>query len=66
MLFDPHNDAARRGVREAIKKKRLKMKKVAIALVALLPLAGAAQAQTVKDLLATMRAKWNAPTERSR
>ena len=39
------------------------MKKVAIALVALLPLAGPAQAQTVKDLLATMRAKWNAPTE---
>ena len=39
------------------------MKKIAIALVALLPLAGVAQAQTVKDLLATMRVKWNAPTE---
>jgi metallo-beta-lactamase class B len=39
------------------------MKKIAIALVALLPLAGVAQAQTVKDLLATLRAKWNAPTE---
>ena len=39
------------------------MKKIAIALVALLPLAGVAQAQTVKDMLATLRAKWNAPTE---
>jgi metallo-beta-lactamase class B len=39
------------------------LKKIAIALVALLPLAGVAQAQTVKDLLATLRAKWNAPTE---
>lgn len=39
------------------------MKKIAVALVALLPLAGAAQAQTVKDLLATLRVKWNTPTE---
>ena len=39
------------------------MKKIVIALVALLPLAGVAQGQTVKDLLATLRAKWNAPTE---
>ena len=39
------------------------MKKIVIALVALLPLAGVAQAQTVKDMLATLRAKWNAPTE---
>ena len=39
------------------------MKKLVIALVALLPLAGAAQAQTVKDLLAAMLAKWNEPTE---
>ena len=39
------------------------MKKIAVALIALLPLAGAAQAQTVKDLLATLRAKWNTPTE---
>lgn len=39
------------------------MKKIAVALMALLPLAGAAQAQTVKDLLATLRVKWNTPTE---
>lgn len=39
------------------------MKKLAVALIALLPLAGGAQAQTVKDLLATLRAKWNTPTE---
>jgi metallo-beta-lactamase class B len=39
------------------------MKKLAIALAALLSLAGAAQAQTVKDLLATLLVKWNTPTE---
>jgi metallo-beta-lactamase class B len=39
------------------------VKKLAVALIALLPLAGGAQAQTVKDLLATLRAKWNTPTE---
>ncbi|MCA6119571.1 subclass B3 metallo-beta-lactamase [Bradyrhizobium sp. WSM 1738] len=39
------------------------MKKIAVALIALLPLAGAAQAQTAKDLLATLRVKWNTPTE---
>jgi metallo-beta-lactamase class B len=39
------------------------MKKLAITLVALLPLAGAAQAQTVKDFLAAVRVKWNTPTE---
>src|SRR5262245_46034651 len=39
------------------------VKKIAVALIALLPLAGTAQAQTVKDLLATLRAKWNTPTE---
>lgn len=39
------------------------VKKLAIALVALLPLAGAAQAQTVKDLLAALLVKWNTPTE---
>ena len=39
------------------------MKKLVFALVALLPLTGAAQGQTLKDLLAAMKAKWNAPTE---
>jgi len=39
------------------------MKKLVIALVALLPLAGAAQAQTVKDLLTGALARWNEPTE---
>lgn len=39
------------------------MKKLAIALVALLPFAGVAQAQTVKDLLAALLVKWNTPTE---
>ena len=39
------------------------MKKIAVALVALLSLGGIAQAQTVKDLLAAMLVKWNAPTE---
>ncbi|WP_375307669.1 subclass B3 metallo-beta-lactamase [Bradyrhizobium sp. A11] len=39
------------------------MRKLIIAFVALLPLSGAAQAQTVKDLLNTLRAKWNEPTE---
>jgi metallo-beta-lactamase class B len=39
------------------------VKKIAVALVALLPLAGTVQAQTVKDLLATLKVKWNTPTE---
>jgi metallo-beta-lactamase class B len=39
------------------------VKKIAVALVALLPLAGTVQAQTVKDLLETLKVKWNAPTE---
>jgi metallo-beta-lactamase class B len=39
------------------------MKKLAIALFALLSLAGTAQAQTVKDLLAALLVKWNTPTE---
>ena len=39
------------------------MKKLAIALVALLSLAGSAQAQTTKDLLAALLVKWNKPTE---
>ena len=39
------------------------MKKLAIALVALLSLAGAAHAQTTKDLLAALLAKWNKPAE---
>ena len=39
------------------------MKKIVVALVALLPLAGTVQAQTVKDLLETLKVKWNTPTE---
>ena len=39
------------------------MKKLVIALVALLPLTGAVQAQTLNDLLATLRASWDKPTE---
>ena len=39
------------------------MKKLLIALVALLTLAGTAQAQTPKDLLAALLVKWNKPTE---
>ena len=39
------------------------MKKLAIALVALLSLAGTAHAQTTKDLLAALLAKWNKPAE---
>ena len=39
------------------------MKKIAIALIALLPFGGVAQAQTVKDLLAALLVKWNTPTE---
>ena len=39
------------------------MRKLAIALVALIPLTGAAHAQSLKDLLATLLVKWNEPTE---
>ena len=39
------------------------MKKLVITLVALLPIAGVAQAQTPKDLLAALLVKWNKPTE---
>ena len=39
------------------------MRKIVVALVALLSLAGTAQAQTVKDLLETLKVKWNTPTE---
>ena len=39
------------------------MKKLVIALVALFPIAGFAQAQTPKDLLAALLVKWNKPTE---
>src|SRR4029079_14078786 len=39
------------------------MKKLVIAFVALISLAGAVQAQTLKDLLATMTVAWNKPTE---
>ncbi len=39
------------------------MKKLLLVLVALLPLTGAAEAQTIKDLLAKAREAWNKPTE---
>ena len=39
------------------------MRKLFIALVALLPFAGAAKAQSIKDLFATVVAAWNKPTE---
>jgi metallo-beta-lactamase class B len=39
------------------------VRKIAVALIALLSLAGASQAQTVKDLLAAIKVKWNTPTE---
>ncbi len=39
------------------------MKKIAVALVALISLTAAVEAQTPKDLLAAMLAKWNKPTE---
>ncbi|OCK61529.1 subclass B3 metallo-beta-lactamase [Bradyrhizobium sp. LMTR 3] len=39
------------------------MKKIAVALVALMSLTAAADAQTPKDLLAALRVKWNTPAE---
>jgi len=39
------------------------MKRLVVALLVLLPLTGAAQAQTLKDLMATLAASWNQPTE---
>jgi metallo-beta-lactamase class B len=39
------------------------VRKIAVALIALLSLAGGSQAQTVKDLLAAIKVKWNTPTE---
>jgi metallo-beta-lactamase class B len=39
------------------------VKKIAVALVALMSLTAAVEAQTVKDLLATLKVKWNTPTE---
>ena len=39
------------------------MKKLIVALVALLPFVTVAEAQTTKDLLAALLAKWNKPTE---
>ena len=39
------------------------MKKITVALVALMSLTAAAQAQTPKDLLAALLVKWNKPTE---
>jgi metallo-beta-lactamase class B len=40
-----------------------RVKKLIIALVALFPLAGAVQAQSLKDFFATVVAAWNKPTE---
>src|SRR3954454_1330493 len=45
------------------KRWRMPVKKIVMALVALLSLAGTVQAQTVKDLLETLKVKWNTPTE---
>src|SRR4249919_2154441 len=42
---------------------RAEMKKLVIALFALFPIAGAAQAQTLKDLMAAVTVAWNKPTE---
>ena len=39
------------------------MKKIVVALVALMSLTAAVEAQTVKDLLETLKVKWNTPTE---
>src|SRR5712671_5505789 len=39
------------------------VKKLIIALVALVPLTGAAEAQNLKDFFATVVAAWNKPTE---
>jgi metallo-beta-lactamase class B len=39
------------------------VKKIIVALVALIPLVGAAEGQTPKDLLAALKVKWNTPTE---
>ena len=39
------------------------MKKIVVVLVALMSLTGTVQAQTVKDLLETLKVKWNTPTE---
>ncbi|MFG3595099.1 subclass B3 metallo-beta-lactamase [Bradyrhizobium sp. RDI18] len=39
------------------------MKKIAVALAALMPLTAAAEAQTPKDLIAALKVKWNTPTE---
>src|SRR2546423_14583466 len=49
--------------KDAKEEKRVEMKNLAIALVALLSLAGAAQAQTPKDMPAALLVKWNKPTE---
>jgi metallo-beta-lactamase class B len=39
------------------------VKRIAVALVALMSLTAAVEAQTVKDLLETLKVKWNTPTE---
>jgi metallo-beta-lactamase class B len=49
--------------RKVEQEKRAEMKKLAVALVALLPLMGVAEAQTPRELLAALLVKWNKPTE---
>src|SRR3954454_21281262 len=44
------------------KRWRMPVKKIVMALVALLPLAGAAQCQTPKELIEALKGKWNTPT----
>jgi metallo-beta-lactamase class B len=39
------------------------VKKIAVALVALMSLTTAVEAQTPKDLIAALKVKWNTPTE---
>src|SRR5438093_5993224 len=45
------------------KRWRTPVKKIVVALVALMSLTAAVEAQTVKDLLETLKVKWNTPTE---
>src|SRR5882724_3529568 len=45
------------------KKWRVPVKKIVVALVALISLTAAAEAQTPKDMLAALLVKWNKPTE---
>src|SRR5438128_3169378 len=45
------------------KRWRTPVKKIVVALVALMSLTAAVEAQTAKDLLETLKVKWNTPTE---